>query len=607
MHSLPPKPVLALRVGITGHRLHRKAADGTEQSAGVEEAQVRTAIDQVLTAIERTLGELKSRYGEWFAPAPPTVALVSSLAEGADRIAAQSALAKNIPLEVVLPFSRTRYETTFTDDGSRQEFARLLGAARATLVLPAPRGAAADEESLGAAYENGGLSVLAQSDLLIAVWDGEAARGRGGTAEIVDEAARQDTPIVIIDPRSGEPRLRWQGARPLPVSVRHVGELADATIETGLATLIERLVEPPMLAHETDGMRMFFNSPIEGGVQHFGWKALRWTLGLDRGKTPPPPRHAAASQPDVASESNRAAEAHLKAAIDAAGKVAEDKAHAFRSAFVVNFFLGAMAVFFVASSIILKALPLEDKAVRWWHGWLVMGELTCVATVVIYLLDASRRQWHRRWFEAREVAERLRVAQPFWRLGIWPHNPAAYQPAWTGWYTRGILRDQPVFSGDLGTSLPAAKAVLWDVIDGQIDYHRRTIADLEHLDRYLTIMGISCLAVTVVGASIFFIGGVFMYEWEMPRHAEAVITALAVFLPALATAAYGIRLLGDFEDTVRRSRHTLQSLEPLSRSLEGSIEDLAELRTCARLAADAMLADVESWRVAVESRNLSAA
>ena len=68
---------------------------------------------------------------------------------------------------------------------------------------------------------------------------------------------------------------------------------------------------------------------------------------------------------------------------------------------------------------------------------------------------------------------------------------------------------------------------------------------------------------------------------------------------------YGIRLLGDFEDTAHRSDRARKKLLRLKQLLETEPAGLAELRTRARQASTTMLADVESWRVTVESRNLS--
>jgi hypothetical protein len=38
------------------------------------------------------------------------------------------------------------------------------------------------------------------SDLMIAVWDGKPAKGKGGTADIVADAVTSAVPVVHIDP-----------------------------------------------------------------------------------------------------------------------------------------------------------------------------------------------------------------------------------------------------------------------------------------------------------------------------------------------------------------------------------------------------------------------
>jgi hypothetical protein len=76
-------------------------------------------------------------------------------------------------------------------------------------------------------------------------------------------------------------------------------------------------------------------------------------------------------------------------------------------------------------------------------------------------------------------------------------------------------------------------------------------------------------------------------------------------LPALATATYGIRVIGDFEGIARRSQRTHAVLSRLIASIERDPLDLELLRARARAAADAMLGDVSSWRLAAESRPLA--
>ena len=58
-------------------------------------------------------------------------------------------------------------------------------------------------------------------------------------------------------------------------------------------------------------------------------------------------------------------------------------------------------------------------------------------------------QWHGRWVEAREVAERLRTALPLWALGLRPAFFPGEEPTWTGWYARAAVRMQGLRAGNL--------------------------------------------------------------------------------------------------------------------------------------------------------------
>ena len=140
-------------------------------------------------------------------------------------------------------------------------------------------------------------------------------------------------------------------------------------------------------------------------------------------------------------------------------------------------------------------------------------ELIFIVLLIAPVLVARHNQWRRRWLEAREVAERLRVAMPFWMTGVWPHSLSASQPTWTGWYARAILREQPLFSGDIAGSLPRAKALLRAVIGVQYNYHSENFKDINRLDRGLERWG----KLFVVGAFLnAFVHQPFMYSFIRP-------------------------------------------------------------------------------------------
>ena len=108
-------------------------------------------------------------------------------------------------------------------------------------------------------------------------------------------------------------------------------------------------------------------------------------------------------------------------------------------------------------------------------------EIAFIVLIVTIVLGADWRKWRRRWLEAREVAERMRLAETFWTMGVWPHALSVAQPAWTGWYVRSVLREQPVFHGDLSRSMPDIKRQLAWLIADQMFYHAKTEQEMKEI------------------------------------------------------------------------------------------------------------------------------
>ena len=125
-----------------------------------------------------------------------TAVLLSPLAEGADRIAAECALALGWTLDVLLPFAPREYEKDFGGSDSVREFRALLERSRRCRELPAeePHDPVRDR-----AYEAVGDALIAASDLVLALWDGDPERGRGGTGQVVRRAVRRGVPVLHVD------------------------------------------------------------------------------------------------------------------------------------------------------------------------------------------------------------------------------------------------------------------------------------------------------------------------------------------------------------------------------------------------------------------------
>lgn len=161
------------RIGVTGHRLD--VLDGTHVG------ELTDVVRNLLVAVKRS-----SRR-------PPT--LISSLADGADQIAAEAGLELGFHLLCPLPFARDEYARDFQDSVALGRYRDLVSRATEVQELPGLR---TSDRSEQLAYASAGERVLEESELLIAVWNGEAARGPGGTAEIVAKAAAAGIPTVWI-------------------------------------------------------------------------------------------------------------------------------------------------------------------------------------------------------------------------------------------------------------------------------------------------------------------------------------------------------------------------------------------------------------------------
>ena len=94
----------------------------------------------------------------------------------------------------ILPLAVDEYARDFHTPASLAEFQALLGRAASVRVVPSDTAAPREE-----AYEAAGLAMLDRADVVLALWDGEESRGRGGTAEMV-QVARDRRP-----PRGGHP------------------------------------------------------------------------------------------------------------------------------------------------------------------------------------------------------------------------------------------------------------------------------------------------------------------------------------------------------------------------------------------------------------------
>jgi len=152
-------------VGFSGHRhLHDPAA----------------AARAITAALETLRQEVP---GEWIG--------LSSVATGSDQLFVQQLRALELTWHAILPLPRAEFQKDF----GAAEWAIVEAELARAEHLRVITGNGTRED----AYLDCGLETVDGSDVLIAVWDGEPAHGKGGTADVVEYALSIGKPVLILD------------------------------------------------------------------------------------------------------------------------------------------------------------------------------------------------------------------------------------------------------------------------------------------------------------------------------------------------------------------------------------------------------------------------
>ncbi len=176
-------------VGFSGHRVLADVAG------------VGRAVTSVLEEMR------KEAPGDWIA--------LSSAAAGADLIFVRSALDLGLGWEAFLPLPLVDFERDFP----AEEWVEV----RALLARAEHLEVAAEPGSREEAYLSGGFEIVNRCDVLLVVWDGQPARGKGGTADVVAYARAMKRPIVIINPDSKVVRREnFEGLRLHDANLRYL-------------------------------------------------------------------------------------------------------------------------------------------------------------------------------------------------------------------------------------------------------------------------------------------------------------------------------------------------------------------------------------------------
>jgi hypothetical protein len=493
--------------------------------------------------------------------------LLTSLAEGADRIGAEEALARNLPLDVVLPMGLDAFRHDFSTDQSRAAFDTLISKADRVLVLDAE---ATDAQTRDRLYGNGADALLESSDIIIAIWDGRPPAGRGGTAMTIDAACRRGTPVITI-PASGNgvAELIWQGLSPDAIASDNPALLPSAPAISALDSMVRELLAAPGWAEIGEQGRHLQRFIEDGGV-------------ADAGEAP---------------------NAMLDNAFGRADRLASDAARSFRRAVKVMFGAAFLATALAAAGLAgLAGKGFGISALAWLYdlkpAMLVM-EAVMLMLVVTIVVGARRTGLHRRWIEQRQIAETLRMAVALRKAGVSGVARPAVAGRWTDWYVRALVRHAalPALALD-AAARDRACAELLALARDQQRYHAHKAHEAEQREHMLETIG----AYAFLAAAVAVFAG-FLVDPDTKAAIIPLVLA-AIILPAFGSALVGVRYVLDYAGVCRRALGAAERYDRVIRHLETAPPELARLRSVARELAEVVLADVASWKLSAESRKL---
>ncbi len=616
----PSRPVLALRVGITGHRWRRESdAPGTRLDPS-REHEVRVTLRDILARIARASSAVCGEHASRYIDGLPWLSLVTALAEGADTIAAEVAAEPEIGfvLEVVAPYDLATHAARCAPGTTARQ---LWDAAAARLVLDGPPLADEPLSDGGPARHEASLvetnrRLVWNCDLIVAVWDGERARGEAGTAQVVMRARDEGLPVVHIPSNNPSAWTMLDAAG---------GVAAGLDAPTALDIVVRRLLLPPEAS--TSGTLTTLERslddydaetppswPVRVVVARL-YKAVVFLLtgfGADArpsGLADGPSDLAVPWSPIAGLEG---AEARRSSILDDAFRRADYYANAFaarhRATFTTILSLAPLAVVCAWCG---SVAPDEVKS-----SW-ALAELALLLVLVIVFVRSRRLRFHEKWLDYRLLAERLRHHGFLWMLGrtspvIRVPTTAAFsdpRPAWVNWQYRTVTR--PLGVTPITFTPAVVRALAADIriglLEAQQQYNRVTHHLAHHADHRLHALPWIPLVAAMVAAAAHVI--THALHVHLPAGLEAAVTPGGIVGPAAAAALHGFASQAGFGEIGLRADASAQQLDRFLARLDAlDPEHVLASRALGDLvleAVDTMGADLSGWRVDYLARPLA--
>ncbi len=588
--SSPPRPRQVVQIGVTGHRPNRLSPQVAAGLPGQCEQILKTVAHLSSSAHDRHL---------LYSPEAPLLRILSPLAEGADRIVARAGLALGADLQCPLPFHAAEYCNDFEDAASHDEFHDLLAKASAVFQIEGSRAA---EDT---AYERAGRMVLEHSDLLIAIWDGEPAAGRGGTTQIVEEALAQHVPVLWL--HASEPKapcilLADESGKRQQRSFDELKSIFGGRLspsgdsEKGFNLSHAYFAEKQPEFNPGWIFRIFRDLVANGRLRMRSWRVANFEKS-SRDEW----EKMIAKSPGLPEDTRHYLLDRLCPHYAWADRLSAYYAGALRSSSLATSLMAAFAVLVPMVDYVCTRHEIE------LGKFPAFTEFSLIVIILAITWHGRRRRWHERWLNLRQLAELLRQYCYLAPLGCalaTPPPPAHFRSgldrSWVDAMFRNIARDLGLVNAVVNHAYVSSVAkLIKDILEGQVKYHEGNHETMHKLSHHLHLIGTALFVVTLLGC-----------VWHVRFGESSWLLLLATVPPAFGAAFYGIANHGEFSRSADRSLamklelEAIQSAE-LDKALASPHESFAALRQTAEKVASVMIAETMDWSFVFRYRTLN--
>jgi hypothetical protein len=443
------------------------------------------------------------------------VRLIVGMAEGADLLVAETAVALDVGVEAVLPMPLQHYAADF-DPNTFECLKTLLAHPCVSCVeLSAPPGCEAATARLSAAqrdamYVNLTDALIRRSSLLLALWDGRVSTLHGGTADTV---------------------LRYLGLRndehtgPETLELTEAREEADPgervvywtpTARSGGGVVSESL-SPCFLWGTGDGsLQVQYTMPahLKGQLAHLNSYNLEFQQLRDAGRLAP-----GSSLIDAIPESVPPSERRMLEHMDAQYRKADALAVYYQRRSDRLFHLFGIMAFAMGLAYLVYEKLTEDRIVLIAYVLILLSSLA-----VYYVLQGKR--WFGKHLTYRALAETLRARFYLRMAGADRDVDAAEVLAlsgidrfhgfgWIAFVLKGIEPSEVAVQPRSGAALYDAGCVEQAWIENQHAYFTRKVATLERSSRRMKRLRQGIFVVILATISVLFIFGHTLVDVDM--------------------------------------------------------------------------------------------